>query len=189
MTLRTRFVLYVVGLTVGSFVLYAGALSWTQRDYLIKEQTRANVEEIHRWALLCEQSVLSKDEITLVNYLRDLRRSDDVRWASFIAEDGRILMHTDLRLKNTTDLNEVGRWSGTAGRPTQMKRIGPDGESLAVLAGPVWRRGERFGVALLAFDRRRQSERMRTLLAASLGRFGGATLLCFRPRGLKQNRR
>ncbi|MBL0057741.1 MAG: HAMP domain-containing histidine kinase [Elusimicrobia bacterium] len=178
MTLRTRFVFYVAGLTVGSFVLYAGALSWTQREYLIKEQNRANVEESHRWTLLCEQSIFSKDEITLVHYVRELSRSGDVRWASFLSEDGHILMHTDLRLKNTRDVHELRRWSGQMGRFTQMNRAGSDGEPLTVLAGPVSRRGEQFGVALLAFDRRLQTERMRVLLGASLRRFAGATLLC-----------
>ena len=100
MTLRTRFLLYVVGLTIGSFLLYAGALSWTQREFLSREQERANIEETSRWTLLCEQSVLSKDEITLVHYIRNLRRSGDVEWASFLEGDGRILLHSQKNKKN-----------------------------------------------------------------------------------------
>jgi hypothetical protein len=99
MTLRTRFLIQIVGLILGSFLLYGAALFWTQRDYLISEQERANREESSRWTLLCEQSVLSKDEITLVNYLREVRRSGDVAWASFVAENGRVLMHSDLSRK------------------------------------------------------------------------------------------
>ncbi|MBL8023275.1 MAG: HAMP domain-containing histidine kinase [Elusimicrobia bacterium] len=178
MTLRTRFMLYVAGLTVGSFVLYAGALSWTQREILEQEQDRANREESGRWTLLCEQSVLSKDEITLIHYVRELLHSDDVRWASFLATDGRVMMHTELSLKNSVAIDAISHWARGLDRPGHRVFPETEGTPLVVYAGPVNRGGERVGVALLAFDGRGQKDRVHTALAASLQRFGGATVVC-----------
>lgn len=178
MTLRTRFLLYVVGLTVGSFLLYAGALSWTQREFLNEEQERANREETSRWTLLCEQSVLSKDEITLVHYVRELRRSGDVEWAAFLAEDGRILMHSQLDLKNTQAVDPVSRWALGLDQPARRTFERTPGPVVTVYAGPVRRGLDPAGVALLAFNDQRQSGRIRSSLIASLRRFAGATLLC-----------
>lgn len=178
MTLRTRFLLYVVGLTVGSFLLYAGALSWTQREFLNREQERANIEETSRWILLCEQSVLSKDEITLVHYVRELRRSGDVEWASFLARDGRIMVHSQWELKNTTATDPVSVWALGMDHPGKKTFNTENGPALTVYAGPVFRGFESSGVALLAFNDERWSGRVGSALWASLRRFAGATLVC-----------
>jgi signal transduction histidine kinase len=178
MTLRTRFILYVAGLTVGSFVLYGAALSWTQREFLEEEQNRTNREESGRWALLCEQSVLSKDEITLIHYVRELLHSEDVRWASFLATDGRVLMHTELNLKNTVAIDAISHWARGLDHPTHRTFNETEGTPLVVHAGPVRRGDERMGVALLAFDGRGQKDRIHVALMGSLKRFAGATVLC-----------
>ena len=178
MKIRTRFMAYVVGLTVGSFVLYAGALAWTQREFLNREQERANIEETSRWTLLCEQSGLSKDEITLVHYVRELRRSGDVEWASFLAGDGRILMHSQVELKNTLATDPISVWALGAAHPDRRLFTNSTGPSLTVYAGPVHRGFESSGVALLAFNDQRQSWRVGASLWASLRRFAGATFIC-----------
>ncbi len=178
MTLRTRFLLYVVGLTIGSFVLYAGALSWTQREFLEKEQERANIEDSSRWTLLCEQSVLSKDEITLIHYIRELRGSVDVQWASFLARDGRILMHSQLDLKNTPAVDFISVWALPLDRPAHRTFKLSGETSLTVFAAPVHHGLDSAGVALLAFNDERQSRRIRYSLLVSLRRFAGATLVC-----------
>ena len=170
--------LYVVGLTVGSFLLYAGALFWTQREFLTQEQERANREETSRWTLLCEQSVLSKDEITLVHYVRELRRSGDVEWAAFLAEDGRIIMHSQLDLKNTQATDPASAWALGVAHPDQKTFKIVNHPMVTVYAGPVRRAFEPAGVALLAFNDQRQSERIRASLMASLRRFGGVTGVC-----------
>lgn len=173
MTLRTRFLIQIVGLISGSFLLYGAALFWTQRDYLIKEQERANRDESSRWALLCEQSILSKDEITLVNYLREVRRSGDVAWASFLAENSRVLMHTDLNKKNTLDTSPVARWAlGLNGPAVRLDES--DAIPLLYYAAPV----DRAGATVLAFDTNRQKARRRDALTAFLKRFSGITLIC-----------
>jgi signal transduction histidine kinase len=177
MTLRARFLLYVVGLIVGSFALYAGALSWAQRDFLKKEQDRANIEETSRWAVLCEQSLLSKDEITLVHYVRELRRSDDVGWASFLGKDGKIIMHTDLTLKNTVAADAVSAWALRAVRPSRRESL-ERGTPLLVYANPVRRGRDILGVAVLAFESDHQAGRISSTLFSSLKRFAGVTILC-----------
>ncbi|MBK8869774.1 MAG: HAMP domain-containing histidine kinase [Elusimicrobia bacterium] len=173
MTLRTRFLIQIVGLILGSFLLYGAALFWTQRDYLISEQERANREESSRWSLLCEQSVLSKDEIILVNYLREVRRSGDVAWASFVAENGRVLMHSDLSRKNTTDTGPVAQWALSLDGPAIRTDDTIDSPRL-YYAAPV----QRAGAAILAFDKGRQNARRGDALKAFLKRFSGITLLC-----------
>ena len=178
MTLRTRFLLYVIGLIAGSFLLYAGALSWTQREFLEQDQEKANRDESGRWALLCEQSVLSKDEITLVHYLRELRGSDEVRWASFLALDGRVIMHTDLSKKNSAADDPAGRWALGVEQRAQRRFRAADGLDVLVYAEPVRRGNERIGVSVLAFDASRQKKRMASALAASVRRFAGVTVLC-----------
>lgn len=178
MTLRTRFMFYVVGLTIGSFALYAGALSWTQREFLSREQERANIEETSRWTLLCEQSVLSKDEITLVHYVRDLRRSGDVEWVSFLTGDGRILLHSQMNLKNTVATDPISLWALSLSHPSRKTFKADNGSSLTVYAGPVYRGFESAGVALLVFNDRRQAGRVASSLWSSLRRFAGATLVC-----------
>ena len=175
MTLRTRFLIYVVGLVVGSFGLYAGALVWTQREFLNQEQERANVDETSRWTLLCEQSLMSKDEITLVHYVRELRRTGDVEWASFMERDGRIIMHSQLDLKNTIASDSISGWALGLDHPSR-KTI--HGGKMTVYASPVYRGFEPAGIALLAFNQGRQSGRVRSSLWSSFRRFGGATLVC-----------
>ncbi|MBK8575928.1 MAG: HAMP domain-containing histidine kinase [Elusimicrobia bacterium] len=177
MTLRTRLLLYVVGLTVGSFVLYAGALSWTQREFLNNEQDRANIEESSRWTVLCEQSLLSKDEITLVHYVRELRRAEDVRWASFMSKEGKVIMHTDLTIKNTISADPVSVWALQSRRP-QHREFNDESPPLIAYANPVWRGGEFVGVAILAFESDRQTGRISSTLLSSLKGFAGATFLC-----------
>lgn len=177
MTLRRRFWVYVLGLIVGSFALYTAALFWTQRGFLEKEQGRVNREELDRWRLLCEQSLLSKDEITLIHYLRELRRADDVVWASFLSLDGRVRIHTTLGQKNSIAEDSVSSWALGIERPAEKRFSEPDG-TRAVCAAPVRLKGERVGAALLAFDADRQSGRVRDALGKSLRRFAGVTILC-----------
>lgn len=173
MTLRTRFLIQIVGLILGSFVLYGTALFWTQREYLIREQERINREESSRWTLLCEQSILSKDEITLVNYLRELRRSGDLAWASFVAENGRVLMHSDLSQKNTAAGGPVAQWALKLNGPAVQTDEGDESPKI-YYAAPV----QRAGAAILAFDQSRQNARRQDALSSFLKRFSGITLFC-----------
>ncbi len=172
MKIRRRCTLVIGGLVAATVVAYGFSLAWTQRRALSHEQERANLDSLQRLAVVCQESLFSRDEIMLVNYLKDLKRSPDVRWAMFVREDGRIAVHTDMSMKNSPAPPPFDAPAAEA--PFVLR----PGHGMAVYGVPITRRGQAAGVAWLAYDSKIQGLRERQALFESLARFGWVTFFC-----------
>lgn len=163
----------VVVLLCGGFL---GFLYLAERTHLLREAEESRYDAARKLARVCQDSTLSKDEISLVNYIKDLTRSPDVLWAMFIDPRGRIVNHSQLSLKNKILSDPPSLRAAQTEQPYQEIYEPPGGIRVLESVVPVRLRRERMGAARIAFDALKSEARIRDVLGNTLKRFLLVTL-------------
>jgi len=175
MRLRTRFTVVIAGVVAALFCGYLTSLYVIEKKHLEGAAEKSRRDQAEKLALLCQESVLSKDEIILINYLRGLARSEHVLWAMYQSPDGRVMTHSDFALKNRVLDDAPSRAARNAEGPLRQLYAVGSGSEILEYAAPVLLENKTIGVARVGFDAsavRRESEEA---LRQTVRRFAGIT--------------
>jgi signal transduction histidine kinase len=97
MKLKTQFFLSHALIAVAASAIVAAAVYASQKKLLAERLAAEESRQADVFAEVCRQSSLMRNEILLAGYVKLLSRSPAVAYAGFIAPDGRVRMHTDVR--------------------------------------------------------------------------------------------
>lgn len=179
MSLQTRFTLGISGVVLLLSCGLLGSLYFAERNHLLKESENARRDVAQKLAGVSRESILSKDEIMLFNYMRDLTNSPDILWAMFLDPNGRVLNHSNLSLKNKILEDPASQKALAASSIEQRSSLSQAGLEVLEYAVPVRIAGKRIGTSRLGYDAQRLRARVADALQDSLQRFLAVTFLSF----------
>jgi signal transduction histidine kinase len=170
MNLRTRFSLVISSVIV--FVLASLLLSiyLVERNHLLKESERSRLNEAQKFALVCQESYISKDEILLINYIKGMKRSPEVASAMFLDSDGLILNHSTVALKDKRMMDRLTQAAAMSESVVSERRTPPGEKPVVEYAVPVVSARGRIGTARIAYDAEALDARINQTLRAALER-------------------
>lgn len=154
MSLRAKFVFSSLLLVL--VTLAAAALSFyvIERRHLEKGQAQRSSETLKSFSRVCQESLIEKNDITLLQYAKTLMESPAVRYAALLDPEGRFLFHTRM-LEGDFDI-AGGRWEGrppgAENRAGFTRRVVSEGAAVEERALPVEVYGAVSGTALIGFD-------------------------------------
>ncbi|MBK8872206.1 MAG: HAMP domain-containing protein [Elusimicrobia bacterium] len=101
MSLKTRFAMAMGALTIFLLAIYSGALLWAQRQHMVLDTQRAHWITVEHLGLACNDALLSRDELGLIDFMKGLKKTPAFREASCVDPQGKMIMHSDLVLRGT----------------------------------------------------------------------------------------
>lgn len=177
MKLRARFTLILLAIVVLLSCGFLGFLYLAERRHLLKESEKLRREAVHGLARVSQEAFLSKDEIMLLNYVKDLTRSQDVLWAMFMDLGGKVWVHSDLSMKNRVLQDPASKAALSGDSVSHRSYAAPDGGQILEYAAPVRFGRNNVGVARLGYDALKIRNRITKTLQNAFRRFSGVTLL------------
>ncbi len=176
MKLFLRFSLVIGGVVFFVFSVFFFSLFFVEKNYLQQQGEQARWDDMHRFSLVCQESILSADEIVLMNYIRGLKKSQEVLWAFFLDKDQQIVTHSDVRLKGQKLKNEDFLKDLGKGISRSFVR---EGKSVLEYAMPVQTGNGVIGEVRIAYDMNHISRHVRLALQDIAKRYFGVSLICF----------
>jgi signal transduction histidine kinase len=102
MSLGSRFTLLIIAVITLTGAVFVGGFLGVEQRFLVEEGRKAHQTATGHLAHLCAESLANHDELGLVNFLKELRRSQDLQEAYCVDVKGKVLAHTDLSFMNRT---------------------------------------------------------------------------------------
>lgn len=171
MKLKTRFTLAIGGLVGVLFLLYTTALVLVERRHLVQEAERNHWLTAEHLALACNDALLTQDELGLVDFMNGLKKNPEVLEAYCVEPDGRMVMHTDFKLKNA-------RWPDSSPPALAEKTaLSREGVSVWAYSAPVRRLRRPVATARVLFNGDAVTRRLRDLLRQTARRLSWLTLV------------
>ncbi len=127
-------------------------LFFSQRQMLLDEM-RANQENIVKgFVRMGEESLIARNEIALVNYLKLIGKTEGVMYAMLIDMNDRILGHTDLSLLGNIYRDEVGERVKDAEGLLVQRHSDGKGNDVYEVSMPVFISGKKEAVVRIGFS-------------------------------------
>jgi signal transduction histidine kinase len=101
MKLRTKFSLLISLLVILIISGVTVSLLITESRFLVREMEQNRVNMVNSLAQIARESLIVKDEILLMNYLKFMKNTKGLLYAAVIDADGRAVAHTDPNLLGT----------------------------------------------------------------------------------------
>ena len=98
MKLRTKFSFLTSILTITTVLGVSIILYIAEKQMLIKEMKKNQVSIVKGLSEVGKESLITSNEILLVNYLKKIKASKGVLYAMVTLPDGEIVAHTDVQL-------------------------------------------------------------------------------------------
>lgn len=98
MSLAVRFTLLILAVMALTGGVLIGGFIGVERGYLLAEGRRAHQAGTDHLAQFCAETLTNHDELGLMNFLKELRKSADLEEAYCADVGGKILAHTNLKL-------------------------------------------------------------------------------------------
>jgi signal transduction histidine kinase len=166
MSLKTRFAIAMGALTVFLLVVYSGALLWAQRQHMVLDAQKAHWITVNHLGLACNDALLSRDELGLIDFMNGLKQTPALREASCVDPQGKMIMHTDLALRGTRS-----PWVPT--EPEKILIRGPRGGGLWEYRVPILDRKKWVATARVVYDGDRVFRDLHRSLVSTVSRFAG----------------
>ncbi|MBK8574427.1 MAG: HAMP domain-containing histidine kinase [Elusimicrobia bacterium] len=164
MNLASRFAIAIGGLTIFLLTGYSGALLWAERQHLIQETGKAHWITAEHLALACNDALLSRDELGLIDFMNRLKAETSFREASCVDPRGHLIMHTDLAKRGK-------RSSWIPVSPEKEWIQGPKGKGAWEYRVPILDQGKWVATARMVYDGDRILRDLRQTLKSTAHRF------------------
>ncbi|MBN1384969.1 MAG: HAMP domain-containing histidine kinase [Elusimicrobia bacterium] len=137
MKLKTKFslltgllvILIVSGISIFLFI--------AERQHLIREMEQNKIDMVKSLAQVCKESLIIKDEILLLNYLKLIKGTKGLVYASLTDNNNKILAHTDIKLL------------GSVLRPSESEK-----DNIFDVSSQVFIDEKKVGLARIGFSRK-----------------------------------
>ncbi|MDD5687704.1 MAG: ATP-binding protein [Elusimicrobia bacterium] len=168
MKLRTKFSLSAVLLVLLIVSGISIFLFIAEEQHLIKEMKQSKVTMVKSFAQVCKESLIIKDEILLLNYLKMIKETKGVVYAMLVDNNNKILAHTDLKLLGKT-------YSATSGLHARGKD--EKDEKIQDMSEPVNVDDKIIGIAKVGFSRGIIDDEIKKVLIQTRDRIFGIAII------------
>jgi two-component system sensor histidine kinase GlrK len=152
MRLRTKFSLLISLLVV---IIVAGvtvSLLITESRFLIREMEQSRINMITSLSQVAKESLIVKDDILLLNYLKLLKNTKGLLYASVADPSGKIIAHTDINLLGTVPQDPSSGKALLADQLIVQGYVADQDTPVLDLALPVYSNENKAGIARIGFS-------------------------------------
>lgn len=179
MKLKTKFALLTCLLAVIIVIGVSLIMYIEERRMLFEEMGKNQKETVSSIRRIAEESIITSNEILLLNYLRSMKLNPEVSFAMFTSPEGQILSHSDAT-KLGDQIEDKFKISESSLKEENFFHTLADGSQTTIYTAPVEVRGNIKGIAWAAFDRSILQKKIDSTLRSTRYRVayvGGAGLL------------
>lgn len=152
MKLRTKFSLLISLLVVFIIAGVTVSLLITESRFLIKEMELSRVNMIKSLAQVAKESLIVRDEILLLNYLKLIKNNKGLAYAFVTGTSGEVIAHTDMNLLGTILNDEVSAKAQNTEQLLIQKYSVERNKPILDLALPVYVNEQKAGAARIGFS-------------------------------------
>jgi len=153
MKLRTKFsflnsiLIIAVILGVSIFLFIA------EKRLLIQEMEKSQTNIIKGLAQIGKESLITNDEILLINYVNLVERTRGVMYAMVTAPQGKILAHTDVDLLGTIANDTIAIKARSSDELVTQSYVDKEKQNILDIALPIFIDQNKMGIARIGFSR------------------------------------
>lgn len=154
MKLRTKFSLLISILVILIVMCVTTFLYIAESRFLIKEMETNRIGLAESFSQVCKESLVIKDELLLLNYLKLIKNTKGLLYAMLINTNGKVLAHTNINLLgNITDDIYTKKSIGAESLLVQSYKDAA-GTEILELNLPVRIKQDKIGIARMGFSQK-----------------------------------
>lgn len=174
MKLWVRFALVSTLLVVFILLGVGGLLFFSEKKHLLSNMKEQQNNSVQKLIQVCVESHAEDNDIILVNYINTLSKSPSIRYAAFIDQDGKVLVHSDMSISGERLSDE---FTGKLLKAGGLLRNDSEGSSEILEVGaPVFYQNRRIGITKIGYDQNYLLRDVEATLKSAMVRF---TYVCY----------
>lgn len=172
MKLRTKFSLSTFFLVTSILCGVAVFLFLAEKRHLENKLYEQLDTDIHKFEKICKESLLTRQDITLLNYAATMKQAKTIAAVMLMDPSGKILMHSDLTNRGLYFKSPVSVKAAQAAGPVKFRYRDAAGEPIFEIAVPVMLGAEKAGIARIAYFQRELGSSVSLVLRDTAIRIG-----------------
>jgi signal transduction histidine kinase len=182
MKLRTKFSFSAIFLIIIVAASIGVLLYIAEKTLLLQEMETKETSQIKSFAEVCRQSLITEDDLLVVDYMGKIKEAEGVVYAVFVDNNAQVVAHTDNRFiaqpyRGPATIEEYTRRVLSS---VEVKYIASTDMPVVNVSLPVILGSERKGVAHIGFSQLYREEKITTTLTQTRNRIvvvGGIALI------------
>ncbi|MBL0059389.1 MAG: HAMP domain-containing histidine kinase [Elusimicrobia bacterium] len=122
MSLGVRFTLWILAVMAMTGGVMVGGFLGVERGYLLTEGRRTHQTNTDHLAQVCAETLVNNDELGLMNFLKELRKSTELDEAYCVDGGGKVLAHTNLAFLGQVIDRNPAAWMSALPDPVKADR-------------------------------------------------------------------
>ncbi|MBN2406175.1 MAG: HAMP domain-containing histidine kinase [Elusimicrobia bacterium] len=152
MKLKVKFSLFSSALVIVIVLGVSVFLFIAERKVLIREMKEKQVTIARGFAQVSRESLISKDQVSLLNYISSLKKEKGVLYTTLVDKSGKIIAHSDVMQIGTADTSDIARKAGSTGDLLVQGYIDENGSEITDIAIHVDLDGGKSATARVGFQ-------------------------------------
>ena len=152
MKLRTKFSVLNSFLIIAVILGVSVFLFIAEKRLLIQEMEKNQMNIIKGLAEVGKESLITNDEILLINYVNLVKRSRGVMYAMVTGPQGKILAHTDVNILGTSDNDTIAMKARSSNEPVIQSYVNKGKQKVLDIALPIFVNQDKVGIARIGFS-------------------------------------
>ena len=153
MKLRTKFSFLNSFLIIAVILGVSIFLFIAEKRLLIQEMEKSQTNIIKGLAQIGKESLITNDEILLINYVKLVERTRGVMYAMVTAPQGKILAHTDVDLLGTIANDTIAIKARSSDELVTQSYVDKEKQNILDIALPIFIDQNKMGIARIGFSR------------------------------------
>lgn len=153
MKLRTKFSFLNSFLIIAVILGVSIFLFIAEKRLLIQEMEKNQTNIIKGLAQVGKESLITNDEILLINYVKLVERTRGVMYAMVTAPQGKILAHTDVNLLGTIANDTIAVKARLSNELVTQSYVDKEKQNILDVALPIFIDQNKMGIARIGFSR------------------------------------
>lgn len=153
MKLRTKFSFLNSFLIIAVILGVSIFLFIAEKRLLIQEMEKNQTNIIKGLAQVGKESLITNDEILLINYVNLVERTRGVMYAMVTAPQGKILAHTDVNLLGTIANDTIAIKARSSDELVTQSYVDKEKQNILDVALPIFIDQNKMGIARIGFSR------------------------------------
>ncbi len=152
MKLRTKFSLLNSILIIAVILGVSIFLFIAEKRLLIQEMEKNQMNIIKGLAQVGKESLITNDEILLINYVNLVERTKGVIYAMVTGSQGKILAHTDVSLLGTVANDTIAIKARSSNELVTQSYLDKENQNILDIALPIFINQNKVGIARIGFS-------------------------------------
>jgi len=153
MRLRTKFSFFAILIVMVALLGMSVILFIFEKRHLLQTMRESQENAIKGLAEVSKESIISEDDLLLLNYVKVIKRTTGVIYAMFIDNEGKVVVHTDTNLLGYVYRDPIGLKAQNSKDLLIQTYPGKEGGEIIDVSLPVLLRQDRLGTARIGFSK------------------------------------